>query len=63
VKSKITPPIILFVIDNSGSMSQSIFTNIKNASNPQVISEAKRSLSAKFNDILLQSKLYEQEKR
>lgn len=29
VKSKITPPILLFIIDNSGSMYQSIFSNSK----------------------------------
>lgn len=58
MKSKITPPIILFVIDNSGSMSQSIFSNIKYSSNPMVIAEAKKSL-ARFNEILNQSKLYE----
>jgi hypothetical protein len=46
------------VIDNSGSMSQSIFSNIKYSSNPTVIAEAKKGLN-KFNEILNQSKLYE----
>jgi hypothetical protein len=38
VKAKITPPIVLFVIDNSGSMYQSIFHNLKYGNNPQVLS-------------------------
>lgn len=63
MKSKIVPPVILFVIDNSGSMSQSIFAGLRHCSNPHVISEAKRGLSMRFNEILAQSKLYQQERK
>lgn len=52
VKFKITPPIILFIIDNSGSMHQSIFSNMKYANNPLKIAEARKNLSSKFHDIL-----------
>ena len=58
VKSKIVPPILLFVIDNSGSMSQSIFSNMKHGSNPQVIAEAKKKFPSRFHEIIMQSKLY-----
>ncbi len=48
VKAKITPPIILFVIDNSGSMYQSIFHNMKYGNNPQVIADSKKGLQNSF---------------
>jgi hypothetical protein len=44
-------------------MSQSIFAGLRHCSNPHVISEAKRGLSMRFNEILAQSKLYQQEKK
>ena len=62
VKTRITPPIILFVIDNSGSMYQSIFYNMKYGSNPNIISQAKKSLSTAILEIIVNSTLYKQER-
>ena len=50
------------MIDNSGSMYQSIFYNMKYGSNPNIISEAKKSLHTNIIEIILQSTLYKQEK-
>ena len=62
MKSRITPPIILFLIDNSGSMYNSIFHNMKYGSNPNIISEAKKSLNTKILEIIVNSTLYKQER-
>lgn len=61
VKSKITPPILLFVIDNSGSMYQSIFYNLKYGTNPHVISKTKKEINPLFIDMIVQSTLYRRE--
>lgn len=61
VKTKITPPILLFVIDNSGSMYKSIFYDLKYGSNPQVIAKAKKEINPHFIDMIAQSTLYKQE--
>ena len=62
VKTKITPPIILFLIDNSGSMSQSIFSNIKHSTNPNMIQDAKNSLHVSILELVSKSTLYKREK-
>ena len=62
VSSKITPPIILFLIDHSGSMGESILYSgkLKTHKNTKQLAEIKTG--SKIHQLLKESRIYKREK-